>query len=200
MATTTSTLGALTVTSGPAGVPAWVRRWCRRCGVPLRGAPEPGRQAAALAGGGALLVARGHQEQPTRPVVVAAVRDLPADGPVLAAAAEAAGHLDGSVLAVHAVPLSFGERSVGLGEAVRHGLRLLDESADVLGRTGIPVEVRLVRRWPHEIVGAEVGADLGAGLLVLGCARRDPLQPFGPVVRSALCHAPCPVLVVPGHP
>lgn len=187
----------LAVATGPADVPGWVRRWCRRSGRPVSAAPGPGDQSAAVTGGAALLVTRGRTEQPTSPVVVAAVRDLPADRPVLAAAAEAAGYLGGTVLAVHAVPLSFGERSVGLGEAVRHGLRLLDEAVDTLTRRGIPVEVRLVRRWPHEVVGEDLGEDLGAGLLVLGSARRDPLRPFGPVARSALSHAPCPVLVVP---
>ncbi len=184
------------VAAGLEGVPGWVRRWGRRAGHPVSAAPGPGDQAAAVSGGAALLVTRGHPEQPAPPVVVAAVRDLPADGPVLAAAADAAGHLGGTVLAVHAVPLSFGERSVGLGDAVQRGLRLLDEAAAVLGRTGVAAEVRLVRRWPHEVVGE----DIGGGLLVLGTAHRDPRQPFGPVARSALCHAPCPVLIVPQPP
>lgn len=187
----TATLRALAVTD-PSGAPGWVQRWCRSSGVPLRSAPVPGDRAAAPAGGVALLVTRGDLQHPAR-CVAAALRDLPTDGPVLAVAAEAAAFLGGAVLVLHAVPLSFGERSVGLDRAVRNGRRLLDEAAGVLGRTGVPAEVRLVRRWPHEAVGEDLDADL----LVLGSAHRDPVRPFGPVTRSALCHAPCPVLVVP---
>ena len=190
---------ALVVATGPAGVPAWVRRWCRRADRSLRAEPGAGEQAAALADGAALLLTRGSTGVPTPATVVAAVRELPADAPVLAAAADAARHLGGTVLAVHAVPLSFGERSVGLADAVERGRDTLDAAADLLGPTGVPAQVVLVRRWPHEIVGEEAGA----GLLVVGGtvhddgARHDPLVPFGPVTRSAAQHAPCPVLVVP---
>lgn len=193
---------ALVVATGPAGVPAWVRRWCRRADRPLRAEPRTGDQAAALAGGAALLLTRGSTETPAPATVVAAVRELPADAPVLAAAADVARHLGATVLAVHAVPLSFGERSVGLADAVDRGRRTLDAAADMLKPTGVPARVALVRRWPHEIVGEEAGADL----LVVGSARQgrstrpDPLVPFGPVTRSAAQHAPCPVLVVPRSP
>ncbi|MCX6463228.1 MAG: universal stress protein [Pseudonocardiales bacterium] len=199
---TARTGSALVVATGPAGVPAWVRRWCRRADRPLRTEPRTGDQAAALADGAALLLTRGSTETSAPATVVAAVRELPADAPVLAAAADVARHLGATVLAVHAVPLSFGERSVGLADAVDRGRRTLDAAAGMLKPTGVPARVALVRRWPHEIVGEEAGADL----LVVGSARRgrgtrpDPLVPFGPVTRSAAQHAPCPVLVVPRSP
>jgi nucleotide-binding universal stress UspA family protein len=186
---------SLLVTAGGAGIPDWVSRWCRRTGHEVRATVAPAVEAAVQAArtGAALLVPRDPAPDPGGRTVLVAIHDLPADAPVLAAATDAAQGLGSEVVAVHAVPLSFGERSVGLGEALRHGRAVLDRATTGPGPAGVRVSARLDRRWPHEVVGA----DLDAGLLVVGGSRHDPPRLLGPVARSALAHAPCPVLIVP---
>jgi nucleotide-binding universal stress UspA family protein len=105
---------------------------------------------------------------------------------------------------VHAVPCSFGERSVDLAGAVAHGRRLLDAAAahaEAL-RAGLVPNTQLLRVRPHELVGEALDADL----LVVGGPRTGPrtdhpgsVQPGGLslVAHSALHHAPCPVLLTP---
>ena len=100
-------------------------------------------------------------------------------------------------MVVHGVPVSYGERSVGLDGAVARGHRLLEAARRRLEDEvpGAPVVTRLERAHPHEIVTEEA-----AGLLVVGGpAAEAPYGPhrFGPVTSSAVHHAPCAVLVVP---
>ncbi|WP_214401425.1 universal stress protein [Pseudonocardia lacus] len=128
------------------------------------------------------------------PRVVAALHELPGDGPVLAEAVAAARRMGGELVLVHAVPLSFAERSVGLEEAVRRGERMLAAAAASAAAAGVaPKEALLVRVRPHELVGAPVEADL----LVIGGPPADDPQRLGPVTRSAARYAPCALLVVP---
>ena len=128
-----------------------------------------------------------------RPRVVAALRALPEDEPVLAEAVATACRLDGDLVLLHAVPLPFAERSVGLAEAVRAGELLLAEAtvrASVHGR--VPTDVSLERVRPHEMVGELLDADV----LVIGGPRAGGCGRLGLVARSATVHAPCTVLVV----
>jgi nucleotide-binding universal stress UspA family protein len=187
------------VSDGP-DLPPWVGHAYHRSGRQVRLEPA-GRSAedrirtvTALAGRSVLVP--GPAAAPARrgtPRVVAAIRDLPADELVLAEAAAIAEPLDADVVVVHGVPLSFGERSVGLDDAVERGQRLLDLAVAMLttDAPGITVLPRLLRVRPHELVGEELDADL----LVLG----GPLPRFparlGLVASSALQHAPCPVLL-----
>ena len=84
-----------------------------------------------------------------RPRVVAALRELPEDQPVLAEAVNAARRLDGELVLLHAVPLSFAERSVGLDRAVERGERMLtDATAQATAAGRSPEEARLVRTRP----------------------------------------------------
>ena len=117
------------------------------------------------------------------------------DGSVLAEAAAAAEQLDATLVLAHGVPLSFGERSVGLADAVARGRRVLAEAADRVMSThpGRRVTTRLMRLRPYELVGEELDADL----LVLGGSRRRIPARLGLVACSALQHAPCPVLLTP---
>jgi nucleotide-binding universal stress UspA family protein len=192
---------------GDADVPGWVRR----CGWDVRWYPGAGPLAAAAA---ARLEARvlllrpadaprqhGGQDRPGRPGrpprVVAALRGLPDDAPVVADAAACAARMGGALTLVHAVPRSFAERSVGLAAALALGRRLLDAATEqaVACAPGVSVDCRLPRVRPHELVGEALDADL----LVVGGSR--PLRPEpGLVAQSALHHAPCPVLVVERGP
>jgi nucleotide-binding universal stress UspA family protein len=129
-----------------------------------------------------------------RPRVVAALGTLPDDEPVLAEAVATARRLDGELVLLHAVPLSFAERSVGLEEAVRAGERMLAEASTAAGRLGrVPKEVQLVRVRPHELVGEHLAADI----LVVGGPRAGRPDRLGPVARSASTYAPCTVVMVP---
>jgi nucleotide-binding universal stress UspA family protein len=125
---------------------------------------------------------------------VAAVRGLPADGPVVRDAAACAARAGAALTLVHAVPHSFAERSVGLAAALAHGRRLLDAAARqaAVQEPDLPVDTTLLRMRPHELVGEALDADL----LVLGGGRPHRPGP-GLVACSALHHAPCPVLLVP---
>jgi nucleotide-binding universal stress UspA family protein len=178
--------------------PDWLAHWVRRCGD-LLWHPDTGPGAAAAA---ARLDARVLVLRPAgaaapggrRPRVVAALRGLPDDGPVVADAAGCAEHAGAALTLVHAVPRSFGERSVGLAGAVAHGRRLLEAAATRAANRApaVPVDYALLRVRPHELVGEALDADL----LVVGGAR--PARPgSGLVAHSALHHAPCPVLLVP---
>lgn len=197
--------GARSASADP-GAPEWVTRWCRRSGWELRSHPEsgPGAAAAAARLDARVLVLRPdtpRQQPPARiPRVVAALRGLPDDAAVVADGAASATRLGGRLALVHAVPRSFGERSVGLAGAVAHGRRLLDAAADraAAQQPGLPIDCTLLRVRPYELVGEALHADL----LVVGGPRTDrdaPSRPAGPglVAHSALHHAPCPVLLTP---
>jgi hypothetical protein len=187
------------VAQGP-DLPSWVVRTCEHSGRGVRIEPVPGPVedriglVASLAGR-SVLVASHHDVRPRTGTarVVAAVRDLPSDATVLAEAAAAAVALDAVIVALHGVPLSFGERSVGLTEALARGHRVLDAAAERLGADvpGVTVLPRLLRARPHELVGEELDADL----LVLGGPRPRIPARVGLVGCSAVQHAPCPVLL-----
>jgi Universal stress protein family len=192
-------------TGTPGPVPEWAANWCRGARWALRVHPDtgPGAVAAAARLDARVLVLRPDTPRlgPAHPPgVVAAVRELPDDAPVVADAATAAALLGGHLTIVHAVPRSFAERSVGLDGAVAHGRRLLDAAARLASATdGVVVERMLLRVRPYELVGGALDADL----LVIGGPRRarhgdasaasDP----GLVAHSAVYHAPCPVLLTP---
>jgi nucleotide-binding universal stress UspA family protein len=129
-----------------------------------------------------------------RPRVVAALMALPADDPVLAEAVDSARRLDGELVLLHAVPLAFAERSVGLDQALLDGERLLaTATALASGRGQVPKEARLVRMRPHELVGELLEADL----LVIGGPRSGRPGRLGLIAASATRYAPCTVLIVP---
>ncbi|MBW0093864.1 universal stress protein [Pseudonocardia sp. KRD-184] len=148
-------------------------------------APRPGETV--------VLVTRpdAHRAGPLR--VVAAVRELPAELPVVDEAADVASELGAELVIAHAVPLSFGERSIGVDTAVDRGRATLDAArarvADHAPR--LRVTTSLTRRWAHELLGEGLDADL----LVVG--RRRSSAQLGLVSHSAVRHAPCPVLLVP---
>jgi hypothetical protein len=188
----------IVVARGP-DVPGWVVESCLRSGRQVRiepstGAPEDRiRTLTALAGHSVLITGPQDAERSGPRRVVAAVRDLPSDACVLTEAAAAAVQLDAAVVPVHGVPLSFGERSVGLPEALARGHHVLEAAAERLTAAvpGLTVLPRLLRVRPHELVGEELDADL----LVLGGPRpRIPVR-VGLVGCSAVQHAPCPVLL-----
>jgi nucleotide-binding universal stress UspA family protein len=171
-------------------VPEWVLRWCGRTGRTVRARTA---QATADAGrtGDSVLVLRA-DPLAGRPRIVAALRALPDDAAVLADAIDAAVHLRGSLTLVHAVPLSFGERSVGLSDALHRGECLLLDARALGDAAGVdaPVDTRLVRAWPHELVGEQ----LHANLLAIGGPRAGA-EGVGLVAATAVRHAPCPVLL-----
>jgi nucleotide-binding universal stress UspA family protein len=174
-------------------IPAWVKCRCNRSGRSVVTGPVDA-VVTACATGDSLLIP--HAESPqARPRVVAALRSLPDDASVLVDALDAATHLDGRLSVLHAVPLSFGERTVGRTEALRHGHEVLDEARALVDGPGddVGVEVGLVRAWPHEIVGELLDADL----LVLGGPRTGSLGRVGLVAASAIRHSPCAVLLAP---
>ncbi|WP_028922149.1 universal stress protein [Pseudonocardia acaciae] len=190
----------------------WAGPWCRRAGYELtRRSPSPGTaldggpivadrgrlaaDVAALNGAGtSVLVNRWPACLPGGRNAVAALRDLPRDEAVLLHAAACASALAAPLLLVHAVPVSFAERSVGLDEAVAHGRRVLDTGlALVAGKEPeVNAVTRLVRSRAHEIVTAM----RSAALLVVGGPRVGTGRPLGLVAVSALHHSGCPVLLV----
>ena len=189
-----------------AGVPDWATRWCTRSGWELRSHAESGPFAAAAAArlDARVLILRPAEPEPSgqdrTPCVVAAVRSLPDDAPVVADAAACAARMGGRLTIAHAVPRSFAERSVGLAGAVTHGQRLLEAAAGraAAQEPGLRVDCQLLRVRPYELVGEALHADL----LVVGGARTDrttggPGSGPGLVAHSALHHAPCPVLLTP---
>jgi nucleotide-binding universal stress UspA family protein len=181
------------------GTPAWVGQWLTDCERPVARVPHERGPALvgvldALADRSVLVARASTPSRPGRtPRVAAALRDLPSDAPVLAEAMEAARLLDGEVVVVHAVPLSFGERSVGLDAALRHGTDVLAEAMETITAAGAEPNTRLARVRPHELLGEDLDADL----VVVGGARRGGSRGLGLVAGSAVQHAPCPVLVVP---
>ena len=190
----------LVVVAGRPGqdVPDWARRCCATAGWELRRHPTAGTPAAAAAarGDARVLLLRPPGPAARTPRVVAAVHRLPDDAPVVADAAACAARTGARLTVVHAVPRSFGERSVGLAGAVSQGRVLLDA---VTGHLAATAEVELLRAQPYELVGEALDADL----LVVGGRRLEGAPPRGLgngpglVAQSALHHAPCPVLLVP---
>mgnify|MGYP001035364944 CR=1 FL=1 len=182
-------------------VPGWVARACRRSGRRVRIEPAPGAAedrlltVAALAGRSVLLMGPEDGHRPPTGRVVAAIRDVSSDLAVLGEAAVAAAALEAAVVPVHAVPLSFGERSVGLTDALARGHEVLDAAVAQLTAQapGLTVVPRLLRVHPHELVGEGLDADL----LVLGGPRHRIPARVGLVGCSAVQHAPCPVLLAP---
>lgn len=186
----------LVVVSTGCDVPGWVREWGVRSGRPVqvRACPDtPVERIRTVTGlaGRSVLLTRGPLARSGSRLVVAAVRDLPDDAPVVTQAAAAAAHLDAVLLLVHGVPLSFAERSVGMDEALDHGRWVLETAADRLA-PDVAVHPQLLRVHPHELVGEEVEADL----LVVG-GPRARVRRLGLVASSAVHHALCPVLLVP---
>jgi nucleotide-binding universal stress UspA family protein len=172
-------------------VPGWARRWAAGSGRAVQAVPDG---APLLASDAGTLVLPGAGTEPVaRPRVVAVLRDLDDDLPVLAEAADVAAHLDGCLRVLHGVPLSFGERSVGIDQALRRGRLLLADARTWLEASGclVPVSTELVRAWPHELVDERLAADL----LTVGAPRRDSGARIGLVTSSAIHHAPCPVLL-----
>jgi nucleotide-binding universal stress UspA family protein len=193
-------------------VPEWAARWAGSSGWELHRYTNGGPGAAAAAAGPgvrALLLRPGtpgsaRQEQQRQPHVVAALAALPDDGAVVADAVDFADAAGAALTFVHAVPCSFGERSVDLAGAVARGQRLLDTAACAARAlsAGISPATQLLRVRPHELVGEALDADL----LVIGGPRtvrrtdhRGSVQPggLGLVAHSALHHAHCPVLLTP---
>ena len=130
---------------------------------------------------------------------------MPDDGAVVADAVECADAVGAALTFVHAVPCSFGERSVDLAGAVARGQRLLDTAAcaaEALSAglspshaapAGAPARAggRGARRRPAR--------DRRAPDRATGTDHRGSVQPggLGLVAHSALHHAPCPVLLTP---
>jgi nucleotide-binding universal stress UspA family protein len=151
--------------------------------------------AAARTSAAVLALAPSAPARMGRPRVVAAVADLPDDARTVADAAASAEQMGADLVVAHGVPMSFGERSIGLDAALARARQLLDAAVDEAARAapGVTVEPSLVRVQPHELVGEDLDADL----LVLGGPRADAPDQLGLVARSALHHAPCPVLLIP---
>ena len=172
-------------------VPPWVEGWCDRSGRTVVARPAE----AVASAGDSVLIPRAEPPRAARPRIVAALRGLPDDACVLADALDAAAHLNGLLVVLHGVPLSFGERSIGRAEAVDRGHDLLHDARALVegAHTGVAVEAALVRAWPHEIVGELLDADL----LVLGGPRVGSSGRVGLVAASAVRHAPCAVLLAP---
>jgi nucleotide-binding universal stress UspA family protein len=187
-------------------LPAWVERWDDRVGGRRRVVVSRTRRGLPTTSGawddlhaveraaGTMVLVLPHTVIAPRRIVVA-VQDLPADEPVLHAAADAARALGAPVLVVHAVPTSFGERSIGLSEAVGRGEELVALGAQIIRRrcrTALVHRV-LVREWPHEAVTDSLEADV----LILGGPHRITRTGLGLTARAAVAHAPGSVLLVP---
>jgi nucleotide-binding universal stress UspA family protein len=175
-------------------VPTWVKLWCDRSRRSVAARPADA-VATASAAGDSVLIPRTNPPATRRARVAVALRDLPDDASALVDALNAATHLSAKLTVLHGVPLSFGEHTVGLTQALRHGRDLLDQARALAAGMGTDtaVEVKLIRAWPHEIVGELLDADL----LVLGGPRTGSVGRVGLVTASAIEHAPCAVLLTP---
>jgi nucleotide-binding universal stress UspA family protein len=197
--------------------PDWARTWARLWGWQLSWCTGMGPAAAAAAAAPGLRALLLRPDTPTsvpqveerRPHVVAALQDLPDDAAVVKDAVRCAAGCGAALTFVHAVPRSFGQRSVDLDKAVAHGMRLLDTAARQAVAQAARLQVQLnagtqlLRVQPYELVGEALDADL----LVVGGPRtghRAADRPasvnpggLGLVANSALHHAPCPVLLAP---
>ncbi len=175
-------------------VPAWVKLWCDRAGRSVAARPGDAVTVASSTGD-SVLIPREKPPAAVRPRIAVALGSLPDDTSVLVDALDAARHLDGRLLVLHGVPLSFGERTVGGAEALRYGRDLLDLAHRLLDGPGaeVSVDIDLMRAWPHEIVGERLDADL----LVMGGPRTGSIGRVGLVAASALRHARCAVLLAP---
>lgn len=196
-------------------VPRWTRSWCAQTGFDLVRFPtaaEPAidlepeasgwprvilEVAAATAAGGTVLVRRPSWLGPGAPVV-AAVEDLPDDTDVLVDAAACAAALGVPLRLVHAVPVSFAERSIGLDTAVSHGRAVLDAAVSLATarRPAVETTTTLLRVHPYELVNSGLDAEV----LVVGGSRIGPSRRLGRVAISAIQHAGCSVMVVPRAP
>jgi nucleotide-binding universal stress UspA family protein len=176
--------------------PAWVLQWCESTGrrVRLRTGADDAVPAQTDPMEVVLSLPRLPAQQPPRGLVVVALRELPDEEQVLSTAAEAAAYVGAALAVRHAVPVSFGPRSVGIGDAVDHGHLLLAAAHDQLATAhlALPVVTELRRMWPHELVGESVDADM----LVIG-GPRPHSRALGLVARTAVHHAFCPLLLVP---
>lgn len=203
---TSPTLTRLAVIS-PGSVPDWTRTVCPQRDIMAGPPSSPGHlpsvgadeismtTMAHLAARSAVLVLRAG-EPPGRPgSVVAAIDTSPEDATVVAAAADTAARLGATVELQHAVPLSFGERSIGIPEAESQGVRALGHAASATTERHpeLAPTIRLIRSWPHEAFGAGAVGDL----LVLGGPRWATTPVLGATTTAALQLAPCPVMVVP---
>lgn len=184
-------------------VPTWMKQWClatgrevvvRSEGLTVAGTPQLTTGLAGLAGHTVWIPRNHDHSRPSR--VAAAIRDLPDDDRVLAEATAACAYLRANLMILHAVPVSFAERSVGLDAAVDRGRQMLARAAasaaDRLPEGCVTVS-KLVRSHPHELVGETLDADL----LVIGGPRSAVDLASELVLRTALHHAPCPVLLAP---
>ena len=199
--------GGVLVVVGGDDVPDWAVRWCARSDRELRrqlvssvatdrvGAIGVIAASAARGGGAVLTLPASAPLRPGPARVVAAVRDLPDDAQTVADAAVSAAEMGAGLTVAHGVPLSFGERTVGLDAATARAHRLLDAASDQAAAADPGVELKrwLARVRPHELVGEDLDADL----LVVGGPRADVPDRLGLVARSALHHAPCAVLLIP---
>ena len=202
---------------GEPKAPEWARAWARLWGWQLSWCTGMGPAAAAAAAAPGLRALLLRPDTPTsvpqaeehRPHVVAALQALPDDAAVIKDAVRCAAGCGAALTFVHAVPRSFGERSVDLDKAVAHGLRLLDAAVRHAVAQAVTLQIeltpatQLLRVRPHELVGEALDADL---LIVGGprtgqraADRRASVHPggLGLVAHSALHHAPCPVLLAP---
>lgn len=193
---TMTAAGPSTVEAVSTDLDRWVARCPRQSVRPLVRqdaaqvvGPHPGPDGAVV------LVARPQSRRSGPPRVVAAIRNLPDELAVLDEAADLARAGGAEVVVAHAVPISFGEHSVGLAEALRQGHEVLETAqrrvADHV--PGLAVSMTLTRRWPHELIGEDLDADL----VVLGGWRAGRRAGLGLVAHSAVQHASCPVLLVP---
>jgi nucleotide-binding universal stress UspA family protein len=142
-------------------------------------------------------------EAPTRGVVTAAVQDPVEAAELLRVAFEEAASRNAKLAVLNAWWLASGYDIVVVDDGFRdeESKRFQTELAPVLEPLqekydGVPVTVTVQHAPPVEAV---LDAAERSDLLIIG--RRHHLLPlgshFGPVTRSALEHAPCPVLIAP---
>jgi nucleotide-binding universal stress UspA family protein len=201
--------GALVVVGDE--IPGWALRWCDETAREVRRRPVPTQAAdptsserveaimditarAARCGDPVLVLPVRRRGCGSPPRVVAAVGSFPDDALSLTEAVACAERMGADLVVAHGLPTSFGERSIGIDDAVQAAGRLLDAAVRAASRSvpGLHVRPWLARVRPHELVGEQLDSDL----LVLGGPRTDRGQ-LGLVARSALFHAPCPVLLTP---